>query len=226
MSFCSSSEEGCAHHTYPIAGAGKTKLISTVVDDLLTTFEKLPNDEAFAYFYCDRNQSDRREPALILSSFVRQLSTPRTNDAIAFPTVRIYNQKRQSAFASTKLELKESQKVLADLFQIYPQINLVVDALDECDKETRSGFIDILDELVTDSPKPIKILISSRRDRDIRHRFKEGPNLEIRAVDNRDDIKLFVNHQIFSIEKSWQDGISSELRKLICETLVEKSGGM
>ena len=163
---------------------------------------------------------------MILSSFVRQLSTYRNNDAIPRPTVQTYNQKRQTGFASGKLKLEESGVVLADLLQIYPQTTLIVDALDECNKDTRLDFIKILATLVDKSPKPIKILISSRRDRDIKHRFENGPNLEIRATDNRDDIAMFVSHEITSSEKFWLDEISSELRELILQTLVNKSEGM
>lgn len=138
----------------------------------------------------------------------------------------MHNQKRQNAFASGKLKLKESQTILADLFQIYPQTTLVVDALDECDPETRSNFMNVLDRLIAESSKPVKILISSRRDRDIKHRFEDGPNLEIRAIDNQDDITMFVNHEITASESFWQDDIGSELKELICNTLVQKSGGM
>lgn len=116
--------------------------------------------------------------------------------------------------------------MLADLFQLYPQTTLVLDALDECDKETRLGFINILDNLIAESTKPIKILISSRRDRDIKHRFKDGPNLEIRAIDNQEDIAMFVKHEITASEKYWQHEISFELQELICDTLVDRSGGM
>lgn len=119
--------------------------------------------------------------------------------------------------------MEESYKILDDLFQIYNQITLVVDALDECDKNTRSAFIDILHKLVDKSPKPLKVFISSRRDRDITHCFEKGPNLYIRAVDNRDDIALFVNNEV---GKFWQEEIKSELKQLICDTLVEKSEGM
>ena len=208
------------------AGAGKTKLVSTVVDNLSETLKQSPNDEAFAYFYCDRNQSGRREPALILSSFVRQLSGSRINDAIPRPTIQMYSQKRQSGFASGKLKLKESQALLTGLFQIYPQVTLVVDALDECDKETRLTFMEVLDSLIAESSRPIKILISSRRNRDIERHFKEGPNLNIRAVDNRDDIAMFVDHEINASEKFWQFEISSELKELVCKTLVDRSEGM
>ena len=163
---------------------------------------------------------------MILSSFVRQLSTSRNNDAIPRSTVQMYQQKSRTGFISGKLKLKESQTVLAELFQIYPQITLVVDALDECDQKTRLNFMNILDNLVAESPKPVKILISSRRDRDIKRHFKDGPNMEIRAIDNRDDIAMFVNDEINASENFWQDEISSELKELICNTLVEKSEGM
>lgn len=210
----------------PIAGAGKTKLVSTVVDDLLQGFDNLPNDEAFAYFYCDRNQSDRQDPTLILSSFVRQLSTSKNNDTIPYSIGRMYHQKEQTAFASGKLKMEESQSALAGLFQLYPQTTLVVDALDECDKKTRLHFIDVLDRLIAASTKPVKILISSRRDRDIKHRFEGGPNLDIKAIDNQDDIAMFVNHEITTNKNYWEVEISSELSNLIRNTLVEGSGGM
>lgn len=74
--------------TDPTAGCGKTKLVSTVIDDLL---QKVPEDEALAYFYCDRDQPDHREPASVLRSFLRQLSVPRNNDAIPGLTVQMYN---------------------------------------------------------------------------------------------------------------------------------------
>lgn len=183
------------------------------------------NNEALAYFYCDRNQSDRREPALILSSFVRQLSTSQSCDEIPSPIVKLYDQKRKAGFASEKLKLKESQALLADLFQIYSQITLVVDALDECDPKTRLDFIDILDMLIAASSNPVKILISSRGDRDIKHRLENGPNLEIRD-DNQDDIAMFVKHEITASENFWRGEISFELKEMICETLVEKSKGM
>ena len=208
------------------AGSGKTKLVSTVVDDLLESSQRLPNDEAFAHFYCDRNQPDRQDPTLILSSFVRQLSTSRSNDAIPRSTVQMYNQKEQTGFASGKLKLEESQAILADLIRIYPQTTLVVDALDECNRNTRSAFIKTLDKLLDESHNPLKIFISSRRDRDIQHRFEGGPNLGIRAIDNQDDIAMFVNHEIATSEGFWRDEISSDLKKLICDTLIARSEGM
>lgn len=122
--------------------------------------------------------------------------------------------------------MEDSQTLLADLLQIYPQVTLVVDALDECDRDTRSTFIKTLDTLVENSSKPVKIFISSRRDRDIKHRFENGPNVGINATDNQNDIAIFVDHEINSSETFWHDEISAELKEVICHTLVDRSEGM
>ena len=101
-----------------------------------------------------------------------------------------------------------------------------MDALDECERKARFEFMNILDKLVAESSKPVKILISSRRDRDIKRHFESRPNLEISATNNRDDIAMFVNHEITANEGCWKAEMGPELKKLICNTLVEKSGGM
>lgn len=116
--------------------------------------------------------------------------------------------------------------ILAELFQIYPQTTLVVDALDECDQETRLGFIDLLDKLIAESSNPVKILISSRRDTDIERRFEDILNVMISAADNHDDIAMFVRHQFTASDKFWKAEISFEVQELICNTLVDKSEGM
>ncbi|MCJ1356822.1 MAG: hypothetical protein MMC33_006818 [Icmadophila ericetorum] len=46
-------------------GAGKTKLVSTVVDSLSDSTRQSSNVEMLAYFYCDRNQAKRQQPALV-----------------------------------------------------------------------------------------------------------------------------------------------------------------
>jgi hypothetical protein len=193
---------------------------------LLGSFGQYPNDEALAYFYCDRNESARQDPELILSSFVRQLSLSRNGDAIQHSLVQLYYQKRKTGFASGKLKIEESRDILLQLVRTYPQTTLVLDALDECHKETRTQLVDILDTLVTQSPKPVKIFISSRPDQDIKHRFGCGPNVHIKATDNRDDIAKFVNEKLNNSPEYWQNSINRDLKREICETLVDKSEGM
>jgi hypothetical protein len=179
-----------------------------------------------AYFYCDRNQSDRRDPIFILNSFVRQLSVSKKDGSIQPSIIKLYKQKKSTGFASGILGIEESRDILLQQVQSYPQITLVVDALDECNKQTRTQLVDILDMLVSQSPNLVKIFISSRPDQDIKHRFEGGSNMEIKATDNRNDIAKFVADKMDNSPPYWRSQIGPDLRKEICETLVDKSEGM
>lgn len=208
------------------AGAGKSKLVTTVVDDFQKTIGNRKDTELMAYFYCDRNQQDRRMPESVLSSFVRQLSTSSTGDAIQPYAVYIYEEKEKLSFASNKLKLEETQRLLLDLVNTYPQTTLILDALDECDKDTRSELVKVFDALLRDSSNPIKIFISSRPDSDIRDHFERGPNLEIQATHNQGDIASFVDQRMRESPRRWHAGIYPELRDEVCRTILEKSNGM
>ena len=210
------------------AGTGKTKLVSHVVDDLLCRLSSNPNDEALAYFYCDRNRIDYQTPTSILSSFVRQLSISRDGQLVQQSTVLFYDKKKTTGFASNQLSLEECQDQLRELTGIYPQTTLVLDALDECDKFTRIGLVNFLNELVKRSSRLIKIFIASRPDLDLRIEFESGLNVEIRADDNEQDIEKYVQGTITNTNSPsyWRRGISNGLRESVCETLVRRSEGM
>lgn len=208
------------------AGAGKTKLVTTVVDDMLHTLNVQRNDEVLAYFYCDRNQTNSRDPVSVLRSFVRQLSTARTGDAIHPSLVQLYSQKKWTGFASGILDMKECVDLLLQYVNTYPQTTLILDALDECDDRTRKQLIIALDDVLDHSSKPIKIFISSRPNPDIRYRFESGPNVGIQATDNQDDIAKLVAAQIEEDDKSRQNKLSSKLKEDIIDTLLHKSQGM
>ena len=214
--------------TVHLAGAGKTKLVSTVIDTLIEKNRKSPNDEMLAYFYCDRNQTDRQHPAQIMNSFVRQLSVIQSTHLIQSSTIQLYDLKKKSGFSSGGLKFEESKDIIANLLQASPQTTLIIDAMDECEVETRSDFIKTMYELVAGSIRPVKVFISSRPDDDIRYYFKESksPSLEITATDNRGDIASFVNDKIINSPPHWREKVSPGLRNSIREVLVKESDGM
>ncbi len=208
------------------AGTGKTKLASRVVDQLLDELAQTQNDEALAYFYCDRNQRDRQDPACILRSYVRQLCATRGGDAIEPCLAELYRQKERSGFASSQLTDAECEQLLDKLVNLYPQTTLVLDDLDEADKEKRADITEVIDKLVNSATKPVKVFISSRRDSDIRRQFEDGPNVSIEATDNLRDITTFVSAEIALYEKRQRFKLSSALRANIVDTLQKKSQGM
>lgn len=181
--------------------------------------------EVLGYFYCDRDHPNHQNATSILSSLVRQLAIG-PKKLIQRSIVDIYNEKRRIAFASGGLKLEECQGALTSLVTVYSQATLVVDALDECDNATRSTVIDVLYRLVRESPNPIKVFASSRPKRGIAYRFKDVLALNIKATDNLEDIKMHVKYALSNSSLDWQHEIGSDLRKKICETLVEQSEGM
>jgi hypothetical protein len=197
-----------------------------VIDHLLETRDNTQSDEALAYFYCDRNQKDRQDPANILRSFVLQLATSRSGDAVQPCLVEMYEQKMRKGPANPELSEAECVEILHKLADIYPQTTLVLDALDEADKDKRAGLIDVLDALVASAAKPVKVFISSRRDTDIKRQYEQGPNVSIEATDNADDISAFVAEQLDLYEKRRRRKLRSAIRKDIVRILQEKSNGM
>jgi hypothetical protein len=207
-------------HNSP-AGAGKTKLVSRVIDHI----SKNPCDQALAYFYCNRNESTRRDPENILRSFVKQLSMSSSTSTVHNALVEIYKKKERAGFASAKLTFEDSQSLLLVLIQEYSQTILVLDALDESDERVRVELIGFFNYLVAKS-QHLKIFISSRRDDDIKCQLEKKANIGIEATDNSDDISKFVAEKIHQGQKHRRKPISENLRNEIVQTLLEKSQGM
>jgi Cdc6-like AAA superfamily ATPase len=203
------------------AGAGKTKLVSKVIDSLTND---LPH-EKLAYFYCDRNQEPRRNPENILRSFVKQLSISSSQDMIQDCLVQLYNQKRREGFSSNKLSFAESEALLFQLIQPYSRTFLVLDALDECDKSLRGQLIEAFNRLLSAS-KGLSIFISSRRDADIKYQFEKKANIGIEATDNQNDIITFVTEKIESSQLKRRIKIPEGLQRDIIQTILDKSRGM
>ncbi|KAJ4856183.1 ankyrin repeat domain-containing protein [Trichoderma breve] len=209
-----------------IPGAGKTKLSSKVVDDLLQVVEGGDaGDMGFAYFYCDRNRADHQDPVAILRSLIRQLCAPCDTSSIDACAEHKYMVRKRKGFARDRLSGEECHELLLQLVGVQSGTYLVIDGLDECDRETRHVLMNILDDLIDKSGHPVKIYIASRTDQDLRSRYQGGTHLEVTANDNQADIETFV------IEKMKQSDfcntkMTSTVREQILTTFHDKSQGM
>lgn len=103
----------------------------------------------------------------------------------------------------------------------YKRTTFIIDALDECERSSRIELIDALNRLVKEV-SGLKVLISSRRDDDLRRKLQDGAKLEIDATKNQDDIQKFVLTKLNERHKPF----STELQNDIINTLHEKSHGM
>ncbi|KAJ5857483.1 hypothetical protein N7455_008377 [Penicillium solitum] len=218
-----SSKKSTILWLHGIPGAGKTKLTSRVIDHVTDHW----SDNAIAYFYCNRYEASRRKPTHILQSFVKQLSKSPSDGAIQQALVDAYKENQRKGAASIKPGLEESESLVLALTKAYSETILILDALDETDVEDREDLMDTIDRLVSQSAN-LKVLISSRRDNDIKRRLKLKANLSVEATDNRDDISKFVREKIEDAQQGRHRNkpISEGLRDEIVRTLLEKSEGM
>jgi hypothetical protein len=202
-------------------------MVSRVIDHMQELLASRPNNEAFAYFYFNRNDSSRRSPPAALCSLVCQLSVLTCDRGLPHPLVQLYNGKkqRQRELAEDCLHEADAAHRLCELAELFPRTTLALNALNECDSETRLSLVNLLDELVHSAGRPVKIFILSRLDEDIRQRYERGPNLAIHAVDNQDDIARFVEATMAG-RPDWSGRVSDSVHQEIVQTLMDKSEGM
>jgi hypothetical protein len=130
------------------------------------------------------------------------------------------------------LESMETEDLLNKMIEQNSQTILVIDALDECEEDSRHSLMTVLSELV-EKGLPVKVLISSRRDDDITAEFEHKDNFNISATDNGKDIMSFVRGKINEYRNFCSRGrrragsvISDELEQQIIDVFMDKSNGM
>jgi hypothetical protein len=193
-------------------------------------------NEPVVYFYCNRNEEQRRDPTAIMQAIVKQLSLllSASHESLGSyglpePVVAKYEERSKDGFSSGPLGFHECQDLIVSLLDMNPQTTIIIDALDECDPTKRGRLLKALEILVGSSTKLVKIFVSSRDDDDITLKLKNVPNLYIEATDNKDDIERFIQREItLSIQESrlLRGNISEELKKKIISTLIENAHGM
>lgn len=206
-----------------IVGTGKTFLTSKVIDHTAETIERSLDREGLAYFYFNRHEDKRNEPFDAIRSWVRQLA------AAAGTPVKISRlQKGQKQIGTTHrdsmLSFHDWKIYLLDLVDSYPRTTLILDAMDECDKSLHSQLIEVVEFLVSHSKCLLRLFVSSRSAGDIKNSLQSRLCVVIRAENNQEDIRVFINKEI-TAHRRW-GRMSLLLRDHILEVLTERSKGM
>ncbi|KAJ5329610.1 Pfs NACHT and ankyrin domain protein [Penicillium brevicompactum] len=205
-------------------GTGKTYLTSRVVDLIKSEMEDLPRNEGFAFFYCNRNEANRRDSLSIISSYVRQLATSASNpDSMQTKLKELCKQAQQSG---TTLSFDACQEQILASSNLYSKTTLVIDAFDECDQDSRDKLIEAFNELLAESKNTLKIYIASRPDPDIQSQLQEEQrtSLTIQASQNAPDIERFLDEQLQKLSK--KAAFVGKMKTKIIERLLERCQGM
>jgi len=138
-----------------------------------------------------------------------------------------WKQQRHRGYSQKELPAEEAGRLLVKLASHYAQTTIVVDGLDECDRQTRHELMDALEKVIEDSTSLVKVFVASRDDRDLVDRYMSGNNLWVEASHNRADIAKFVQSRMDNASNSWfRTKMTPDLRDHILKVFREKSSGM
>ncbi|KAK1471489.1 hypothetical protein CCUS01_05971 [Colletotrichum cuscutae] len=176
-----------------------------------------------AFFYCNSSDQSRQSIQSILRSYIRQLGEVTGHPESIHETLFNLYQRKQ---IQSDITLQECETALVEMINSYPRTVLILDALDECKKDTRRQIVQLFKRLVEKTDSCLKIFIASRPEHDISDHLRSlqerRATITINTSDNQGDIKKFVNTEVDNFTVDW----SPETKQVVKEKLVEKSAGM
>lgn len=194
---------------------------SKIIDE----FAQEPGRHALAYFYCYYGEETRKTPASILRALVKQLCLVDPGEVLPEPVLSEYTKRENNGQLSGELHPNDSKNLIIALSAGFPQTTIIVDALDECDEETREILFLILKQIVT-SAKRVRIFVTSRNHEDIQRMLGNFPSHYLDATDNTGDIKTYIQSEVERCSSRNSLLRDVELRAEVVAALEKGADGM
>lgn len=201
-----------------IPGAGKTILSSIVIDNITSYFSQKANI-GIAYIYCDFRHQHEQTAINMITSLTKQLSKSR--EALPQCIKDLYEKHKRK---STRPSIEEVYQTLAAVVELFSQVYVVIDALDEV-QSTNGCRMTFLEELrkVQRSSQAFNLLVTSRPIADIARFFEDAPTMQISA--HREDVESYINSNMSKLHPSCIEK-NPMLKEQIKETIAQAVDGM
>jgi len=172
-----------------------------------------------SYFYFDFNDAEKQSPRKAIRSLLFQF-TLQASDIVH--DLELLYQKCSSG------QQQPAEDVIHSLFRkaiAHPgEKYIILDALDEC--TDREELLTFLRELVSSKPRDLRILATSRLEKDIKGELSSvtNHNINIQSAIVDADIRVYIRDRMATDTKlnKWPDSVQNE----IMTALMEKAGGM
>ncbi len=195
-------------------GAGKTMLASAVIQDLTRRFP--PGSDlnvGVAYVFCDFRLQEEQLASNILLGLLRQLLQPQLWRQLW--THKIYTNYVDRKQPSGAVAAAALDEIVAS----YSRVFVVVDALDECLPEHRTGLLESIFKL--QSKHPIRLLATSDFDSELAAAFVNCDSLEMRALDQ--DVRAYLAHHLDWLPPFVRD--QPDLQEKISDSITRAAAG-
>lgn len=181
------------------------------------------------YFFCSRNtaEPERADPEQILCSLMRQASELPGGPPLHQNLKDRFNNRR----AEGDVSADEASEIIINTIESRPITYIMVDALDECDRQRREILIDALKRFLTQANSLVKIFVVSRDNhQDIVWSMKGFPALCIDASRNHTDITQYVQHSVQrAVDKRKllpTERMTADVQNAIVDSLCNGADGM
>ncbi|KAK6822051.1 hypothetical protein RU639_006694 [Aspergillus parasiticus] len=194
-----------------IPGAGKTTLMSLVIDEL---YKRYGNDSDIGIAFIYSNFKDEWTMYQLLSTLLKQLIQRQPSIPSDLKDIYDYHHKH-----GTQPPPEDILCCLDTIASSYKKIFMIIDALDECRSSIESRDRIMTTILNLQVLHHVSLLATSRPILEISDRFKEMPTLEIRAP-NEDVQRHLRNHlgrlpRFVSRDAGLQDEIVTEIAEAV-----------
>ncbi|EEB87376.1 hypothetical protein MPER_15283, partial [Moniliophthora perniciosa FA553] len=123
---------------------------------------------------------------------------------------------------SKRISASRTLPLLRQLIALFPITYIVIDALDECDQDTRLDLLDMFLELLDDPIHLVKIFVSSRDDQDISDTLGAFPSILVSPARNGGDVAHFIRQQTQALIVKRRLLRFSRDKELLKEAIINK----
>lgn len=200
-----------------ILGAGKTVLISVVVDDC-----RQDRAVSTAFFYCHHGDLQRTELMPILRALLAQLLHV---DHVLLPwCYKHFVGSNQSSLTDENL----CKDLLSTLLLSNHRTFLILDGLDECEPKTRRALLNFLDRAIaaceSHDPGKLRVMIASRDEDDVRKSLTAAAQISISSSLNEGDLRKYIAKRCCQLHERFEELDQDDIDDIVRSTLHRADG--
>jgi hypothetical protein len=206
------SETGQILYSPGIPGSGKTMLTSIVIDHLTNTVQG--KNIGTAYIYCNYKSRSDHTSVNLVASLLKQLLQARSTISEEVQSLYECHIRKNS-----HLTVDEVFSALQSEIGYYNRVNILIDALDECNDDDGTRQVLLSKLRVLQATNIVNLMVTSRFNLTIQQEFQSALQLEITA--SGQDVHMYLKGQMHRLPNfvAKKVGLQNEIISGIVETV-------
>jgi hypothetical protein len=199
-------------------GAGKTILTSLIIEEV----QKIKPKPTVLFFYCKNGRPDRDNFHAIARSFLAQF-IQQDKDLVQHFYKECYDHGEPVLTKPSEVE-----RLLAFAFENCKSVYIILDGLDECERENRKSIVgwfrNLVENLPPSEPERFRCLFVSQDDGYARKDFEGLARIKVEVEDNKGDIEKYCQAESGSLQQKFE--LTDEEISSITTRVTESAGGI